>query len=130
VAIAVGSRSHRARTNGAARSRDGEPPRLSPLRAQLVAPGGDGHAGMVSVPTRARLTRAATGSIVEALEAPLEQYPGDADFTSRRREMVTDWVVEVRANEAVWVKGRASRTTKDELVDRMEEGRHEPCRRR
>ena len=51
------------------------------------------------------------------------------DVISRRREMVTDWVVEVRADEAGWVKGRASRTTESELVDRMEEGRHEPCRR-
>ena len=49
-----------------------------PLHAQLVAPGGGGHAGMVFVPTR-RLTRAATGSIVEALEAPLAQYPDDPD---------------------------------------------------
>jgi Domain of unknown function (DUF5615) len=49
-----------------------------PSHAELVAPGGDGHAGMVFVPTSVRLTRAATGNIVEALEVPLAQYPGDA----------------------------------------------------
>ena len=48
-----------------------------PLHAELVAPGGDGHAGMVFVPTTVRLTRAATGNLVEALEVPLAQYPGD-----------------------------------------------------
>lgn len=53
-----------------------------PLHAQLVAPGGDGHAGMVFVPTSIRLTRAATGNIGEALEVPLGQYPGDADLAN------------------------------------------------
>lgn len=53
-----------------------------PLHAELVAPGGDGHAGMVFVPTSFRLTRAATGHIVEALEARLAQYPGDADLAN------------------------------------------------
>ena len=61
-----------------------------PLHAQLVAPGGDGHAGMVFVPTRARLTRAATGSIVEALEAPLAQYPGDADLANGETWIATE----------------------------------------
>ena len=51
-----------------------------PLHAELVAPGGEGHAGMVFVPTRFRLTRAATGQIVEALETRLAEYPGDADL--------------------------------------------------
>jgi len=53
-----------------------------PLHAELVAPGGDGHAGMVFVPTSFQLTRAATGKIVEALEVPLTQYPGDADLAN------------------------------------------------
>ena len=53
-----------------------------PLHAELVAPGGEGHAGMVFVPTSFRLTRAATGKMVEALEVPLAQYPGDADLAN------------------------------------------------
>lgn len=47
------------------------------LHADLVAPGGEGHLGMVFVPTRLRLTRVATGQIVVALEARLADYPGD-----------------------------------------------------
>ena len=53
-----------------------------PLHAELVAPGGEGHTGVVFVPTSFRLTRAATGKIVEALEVPLAQYPGDADLAN------------------------------------------------
>jgi hypothetical protein len=53
-----------------------------PLHAELVAPGGDGHAGIVFVPTTVRLTRAATGKLVKALEIPLAQYPGDADLAN------------------------------------------------
>jgi hypothetical protein len=52
------------------------------LHAELVAPGGEGHAGMVFVPTSFRLTRAATGQIVQGLEVPLAQYPGDADLAN------------------------------------------------
>lgn len=48
-----------------------------PLHADLVASGGEGHLGMVFVPTRLRLTRAATGQLVAALEARLADYPGD-----------------------------------------------------
>ena len=53
-----------------------------PLHAELVAPRGEGHAGMVFVPTSFRLTRAATGHIVAALEARLAQYPGDEDLAN------------------------------------------------
>ena len=53
-----------------------------PLHAELVAPGGEGHAGMVFTPTSFRLTRAATGKIVEALEVPLAQYPRAADLAN------------------------------------------------
>jgi hypothetical protein len=53
-----------------------------PLHAELVAPGGDGHFGMVFVPTSHRLTRAATGHIVEALETRLAEHPGDGDLAS------------------------------------------------
>jgi hypothetical protein len=53
-----------------------------PLHAELADPAGEGHAGLVFVPTSFRLTRAATGKIVEALEVPLAQYPGEADLAN------------------------------------------------
>jgi Domain of unknown function (DUF5615) len=53
-----------------------------PLHAELVAAGGEGHAGMVFVPTSFRLTRAATGQIVAALETRLAEYPCDDDLAN------------------------------------------------
>jgi hypothetical protein len=53
-----------------------------PLHAELVAPGGDGHLGMVFVPASFLLTRGATGQIVAALEARLAEYPGDEDLAN------------------------------------------------
>jgi hypothetical protein len=53
-----------------------------PLHAELVAAGGEGHAGMVFVPASFRLTRAATGQIVAALEARLAEYPGHEDLAN------------------------------------------------
>jgi hypothetical protein len=53
-----------------------------PLHAELVAAGGEGHAGMVFVPTSFRLTRAATGMLVAALETRLAEYPGDEDLAN------------------------------------------------
>lgn len=53
-----------------------------PLHAELVAPGGKGHAGMVFLPGSFRPTRAATGQIVAALEARLAEYPGDDDLAN------------------------------------------------
>jgi len=53
-----------------------------PLHAELVAAGGEGHAGMVFVPTSFLLTRAATGQIVAALEARLAEYLGDDDLAN------------------------------------------------
>jgi predicted nuclease of predicted toxin-antitoxin system len=53
-----------------------------PLHAELVAPGGKGHVGMVFLPTSFRPTRAATGQIVEALVARLAEYPGGADLAN------------------------------------------------
>lgn len=53
-----------------------------PLHAELVAAGAEGHAGMVLVPTNVRLTRAATGQIVAALEVRLAEYPGDEDLAN------------------------------------------------
>jgi hypothetical protein len=61
-----------------------------PLHAELVAPGGEGHAGMVFVPASFRLTRAATGKIVEALEVPLAQNPGDADLANGETWIATE----------------------------------------
>ena len=48
-----------------------------PLHAELVAAGGEGHAGMAFVPANVPRTKAATGRLVEALEAKLAEYPGD-----------------------------------------------------
>ncbi|MGH2894778.1 MAG: DUF5615 family PIN-like protein [Solirubrobacteraceae bacterium] len=55
-----------------------------PLHAELVAPGGEGHAGVVYVPTSLRLTRAATGKMVEALEDALAAVPGRRGSRPRR----------------------------------------------
>ena len=61
-----------------------------PLHAELVAPGGEGHAGIVVVPTSFRLTRAATGKVVEALEVPLARYSGDTDPANGETWISTD----------------------------------------
>ncbi len=53
-----------------------------PLHAELVAAGREGHAGMLFVPTSFRLTRAATGQIVAALETRTAEYPGDDDLAN------------------------------------------------
>ena len=53
-----------------------------PLHAELVAAAEEGHRGMVFVPTSFRLTRAATGQIVAALETRLAEYPGDDDLAN------------------------------------------------
>ena len=53
-----------------------------PLHVELVAAGAEGHTGMVFVPASFRLTRAATGRIVEALETRLAEFPGDEDLVN------------------------------------------------
>lgn len=53
-----------------------------PLHAELVAAGVEGHPGLVFVPASFRLTRAATGQIVAALEARLAEYPGEEDLAN------------------------------------------------
>jgi predicted nuclease of predicted toxin-antitoxin system len=53
-----------------------------PLHAELIAAGGEGHSGMVFIPTNYRLTKAATGQIVTALEAKLREYTGDDDLAN------------------------------------------------
>jgi hypothetical protein len=52
------------------------------LHAELIAAGGEGHSGMVFIPTNFRLTKAATGQIVTALEAKLREYTGDDDLAN------------------------------------------------
>ena len=71
------SRGHEQRAVVTANLRD-----FRPLHAELVAAGGEGHAGMVFVPASFRLTRAATGEIVAALETRLAEYPGDDDLAN------------------------------------------------
>ncbi len=51
-----------------------------PLHAELIAPGGAGHAGMIFVPTSYRLTRRDVRRISKALEAKLEAHPNDEDL--------------------------------------------------
>lgn len=53
-----------------------------PLHAELVAAGGDGHAGLVLVPSSFPLTKDATGRLVSALEERLADYPGDHDLAN------------------------------------------------
>ena len=53
-----------------------------PLHAELVAAGGEGHAGIVFVAASWRLRRAATGEIVAALEVRLTEYPGEEDLAN------------------------------------------------
>jgi len=53
-----------------------------PLHAELITPGGAGHAGFVFVPTTCRRTRADVGRLVAALEATLADYPGEHDLAN------------------------------------------------
>lgn len=56
-----------------------------PLHAELVAAGGEAHAGMVFVSASFRLIREATGRIVDALEVRLAEYPGGAVISPTAR---------------------------------------------
>ncbi len=53
-----------------------------PLHAELVAAGGEGHAGMVFVPGTMPRTKGGTGQLIAALEAKLTEYPGDYDLAN------------------------------------------------
>jgi hypothetical protein len=53
-----------------------------PLHHDAVTPGGPGHHGMVFMAGNYRRTKADTGRIVTALDAKLEQYPGEADLAN------------------------------------------------
>jgi predicted nuclease of predicted toxin-antitoxin system len=52
------------------------------LHAELITPGSPGHSGIVFVPVTFRLTRAAVGSVVTALEEKLAAYPGENDLAN------------------------------------------------
>jgi len=54
-----------------------------PLHAELIVSGGSGHAGVVFVPTKFRLTKADAGGIIAALGAKLAEYPGEQDLANR-----------------------------------------------
>lgn len=53
-----------------------------PLAAEAIVRGGPGHAGLVLLPANVRLTRAATGRLVEALDAKLVELPGETSLGS------------------------------------------------
>lgn len=53
-----------------------------PLHHEAVVPGGAGHFGMVFVPGSHRRTEVDVGRIVSALQAKLEQHPGDNDLVN------------------------------------------------
>ena len=53
-----------------------------PLHHAAITPGGPGHYGMVFIAGNYRRTKADTGRIVTALDAKLEQHPGEADLAN------------------------------------------------
>ena len=53
-----------------------------PLHAKLIAAGGQGHAGLVFVPTSHRRTKADVGRLITALEAKLAEFPGEVDLAN------------------------------------------------
>jgi predicted nuclease of predicted toxin-antitoxin system len=53
-----------------------------PLHHEAVTPGGPGHFGMVFMAGSHRRTKADIGRIVTALEAKLEQFPGEHDLAN------------------------------------------------
>lgn len=52
------------------------------LHHEAITPGGLGHFGMVFMAGDYRRTKADTGRIVTALQAKLEQYPGESDLAN------------------------------------------------
>ena len=53
-----------------------------PLHSEAITRGGQGHFGMIFMPTSYRRTRSDTGRIITALEARLAQYPGERDLAN------------------------------------------------
>jgi predicted nuclease of predicted toxin-antitoxin system len=52
------------------------------LHHEAITPGGPGHLGMVFMAGNHRRTNAGLGRIVAALEAKLEQFPGESDLAN------------------------------------------------
>jgi hypothetical protein len=52
------------------------------LHHDAITPGGPGHFGMVFMAGNYRRTKADIGRIVTALEAKLDQFPGEADLVN------------------------------------------------
>ena len=52
------------------------------LHHEAITPGGAGHFGMVFMPSTYRRTKADIGRIVTALEAKLEEFPGETDLAN------------------------------------------------
>ncbi len=50
------------------------------LAAEAIVQGAPGHAGLVLVPATVKLTKNATGRLVEALEAKLVEFAGEASL--------------------------------------------------
>ncbi len=53
-----------------------------PLHHEAIAPGGPGHFGMIFMPGGYRRTKADVGRIVAALQAKLDEYPGEMDLAN------------------------------------------------
>lgn len=53
-----------------------------PLHHDAIAPGGPGHLGMIFIAGNYRRTKGDVGRIVTALQAKLEQYPGETDLAN------------------------------------------------
>lgn len=51
-----------------------------PLHHAAIAPGGEGHSGMIFLPGGYRRTKADVGRIVAALETVLAEFPGERDL--------------------------------------------------
>jgi hypothetical protein len=73
--VALAQREHRAIVTTNLRD-------FRPLHAELITQGGPGHSGFVFVPVTFRLTRAAVGLLVTALEAKLTAYPNEQDLAN------------------------------------------------
>jgi Domain of unknown function (DUF5615) len=52
------------------------------LHAELTAPGGAGHYGLVLLPTTSHRTKADVGRLVTALLTKLTDYPGEQDLAN------------------------------------------------
>ena len=53
-----------------------------PLHHEAITPGGTGHYGMIFIPGSYRRTRDDIGKIITALEAILDEHPGEADLAN------------------------------------------------